>query len=257
MNKNHRKFIAISTILLITLITSGCKEAAPEEPTIDPNVIYTSAAETVAAQLTQDTVAQQPTLDPMLVHTEAAQTIEAKLTKDAPAQPVAKNTIPGQAQTAAPGQPLNTVTPIVIATLTSAPLPQAADKFELIAQEPADGTVITKEHEFDMVWTIKNTGTTTWDEEYSVVWFDFTDRIDASGTEAKQYFFREVVLPGETTNIIVDMFTSAKSGEYYSWWKIKNNLGQNFGDLDVTIIVVSPDAPPAADTATPTVTATP
>ncbi|MDZ4158238.1 MAG: hypothetical protein U1B80_00470, partial [Anaerolineaceae bacterium] len=50
-NKNRNISWVLCLVCLVSL--TACGSPAPIEPTLDPNAIYTQAAQTVAAQLTQ------------------------------------------------------------------------------------------------------------------------------------------------------------------------------------------------------------
>ncbi len=73
-----RKKIGFALLMVSILLLAACTPKADAEPTPDTNMVYTQAAQTVAAQLAaQATV--EPTLDPNLIRTEAAQTVEAEM----------------------------------------------------------------------------------------------------------------------------------------------------------------------------------
>ena len=140
------------------LLLAACTPKADAEPTPDTNMVYTQAAQTVAAQLAaQATVA--PTLDPNLIRTEAAQTVEAEMAKKATA------TQPAPLATVAP---LNTVAPLPVLSSPTAgiPLTSTGNSAEWRGQWPVDGSSITVGTDVDVQWTLKNTGTKTWTKEY-------------------------------------------------------------------------------------------
>jgi len=224
-----RKFQRIGIFILIMLITlPACSPKTAAEPTTDPNMIYTSAAITVQAQLTK-AAEGKPT---------------ATYTLQPPTETPTVEPLPMQTEPGVPGEPVQTATQASLpsATATYAP-PVAAAKYELVSQDPADGTTLAPDYKFDMIWTIKNTGTATWTEDYTVQFF-IGDRIGGTKYTINSYNFRESVEPGKTTSIIVDMMAPSSPGEYYSWWKIKDENGNNFGDLDVTLSVGGPTMTP-------------
>lgn len=131
------------------------------------------------------------------------------------------------------------------------PKSAAADKATWVANDPPDNALVTTGAKFDITWTMKNSGTTAWNTKYSIRYF--------SGNiimEHKQFDFRAAVNPGDTGNFIVDAIAPSKPGTYSVWWKMTNDLGQNFGDMSLTIKVVSPGTTAEADTATPKPTKT-
>jgi hypothetical protein len=224
-----RKTQSIGGVLLVLIATiSACSPNSAAEPTTDPNAIYTSAAVTVQAQLTK-AAEGKPT---------------ATYTMQPPTETPTLEPSPMQTDSSAPGEPVETAAQPSLPTATATYVPPvAAAKYELVSQNPADGTTLPPDYKFDMIWTIKNTGTTTWTEDYTVQFF-IGDRIAGTKYTITSYNFRESVEPGKTTNIIVDMMTASTAGEYYSWWKIKDENGNNFGDLDVTISVGGPTMTP-------------
>jgi len=215
-------FISLSFILILT----ACGGKTPVEPTADANAIYTAAAETVRAQLTQQAV-----LNPTATNTPAPTNTLAPI----PTRP-----------------PLVTQPPVSTTAPTTPPAAAAPDKNSLISQNPADDSNLPVNHGFDMIWTVENTGTTTWTKGYSLAFF-IGDRLAPSG-RPNYYTLRNEVKPGERYDLIVDMVTPSTPGTYTSWWKLKNAEGQNFGDVTITLKVV---AMAAAPTVTPTLTATP
>ncbi len=224
-------------IILSLLLLSSCKGQQSSEPTMDPDMIYTSAAITVEAQLTQAALA-----NPSATNTEMP-TPEPSATPETQNQEGAQATT-DPAQSGQPGQPVSTSTPVVLATFTASPRPPSAKaQFELLDQDPDDGSVVGPGVTFDMVWSVKNTGTETWTEMYTVEFF-LGDRIGGGRYTEGRYYFKHEVKPGETINIMVDMKTPGTAGEYYSWWKLKDDQGNNFGDVDVTLIVKLPTATP-------------
>lgn len=232
-----RKYKLGLLIILFASILAACNGQTSAEPTIDPDTIYTAAAMTVEAQLTQ--AAEQ---NPSPTFTQAPPTE----TLAPPQQPTQNAQQTEVMQTGQPGQPVATSTPLVLASFTASPPPPSAKPlYEIVDQDPDDGAVLSKSLKFDMTWTIKNTGTETWTELYTIEFF-LGDRIGGGHYTINRYNFREPVEPGETTVLIVDMMTPSTGGEYYSWWKLKDDLGNNFGDVDVTIVVSG-----GAPTATP------
>lgn len=234
MSRNKKSLLGL--LLLATVVLATACNGQSAEPTLDPDAIYTAAAMTVEAQLTQ-AAEQNPT--PTFTMVPPTETLAA------PAQEEPAVSQPAPAQETTPGQPVATSTSLVLPTFTaSPPPPSAAAKYELVEQDPDDGAVVAPDLKFDMTWTIKNTGTETWTELYTVEFF-LGDRIGGGHYTINRYYFREPVEPGASTVLIVDMKTPSQSGEYYSWWKLKDDQGANFGDVDVTIIVgAAPTASP-------------
>jgi hypothetical protein len=237
-------------ILASCLFISACGSAATQSPTVDPALIYTSAAQTVEAELTMTDVAgpATATITPFPLTTETPGVPTAILGNGAvlPTLPGPQTTDVSTTGTPAAATP--TLGQVLVPTL---PKSQAADKATWISNDPPDSALVTTDAKFDITWTMKNSGTTTWSKKYTIRYF--------SGNiimEHKQFDFRAAVNPGDTGTFIVDAIAPSKPGTYSVWWKMTNDLGQNFGDMSLTIKVVKPDTTPQEDTATPKPTKT-
>jgi len=235
-NKQLSIILAVGLVLLL----AACSGNTPAEPTLSPDAIYTAAAATVQAEL-----ATKAALNPT-----ATSTPEPLPTNTLPAVNPTAGTVPlggtpgaplssAAAPTAMVGAPTSGVAPLAsltpLPTFTLAAAAPSQLKYELVSQDPLDETIFPVSHGFDAIWTIKNTGTTTWTKEYTLVFF-IGERMNP-GSTANYYRFRKEVPPGESIDLIADMKTPSKAGTYNSWWKLKDANGQNFGDVDITIKV--------------------
>lgn len=252
LQKNIGRLIMLLSIIGLTACSSQAE--ATQQPSLEPNAIYTSAAETVQAQLTiasAMTQAVQPT--------EPQETPTPKETATLPPLPTIGGT-PALPPGATPAVPLGTIavtplapagaTPAVPSLATVTPLGGGAtvaaaktDKGELIGQIPNDGaTFYTDDTDRDISWTLKNTGTTTWTTKYYLLYsgISTSDRIDGSHKLPKIYYLPNNVKPNETVTITVDVDTTdMKAGTYRTSWNLWNDQGQwFFWDLYCTIQVV-------------------
>jgi len=82
-----------------------------------------------------------------------------------------------------------------------------------------DNTNLDPGKAFTKTWRIKNSGTCTWDEEYSLV-FALNDRMDAPDSVPLKR-----TRPGKETDIFVDMTTPTETGEYRADFQILNTEG--------------------------------
>jgi hypothetical protein len=170
------------------------------------------------------TTTPAPTVDAGLIATEAILTYQADLTRNAPPTPT--DTL----------QPSNTptITETILPTLAiSLEPPSGPDIAELIDQTPPDGAEIGVGQKFDIVWTIRNIGTTTWNKKYKYRYF--------SGTvfcELNEYYLRENVAPGQTVKLIVDAYGRPTPATYNMNWVLTNEDGVNFYPVNVTVKVV-------------------
>jgi hypothetical protein len=237
INRNWRKqfmskkFRIIASVMLagLTLSLAACN-GAKSTPTPNAEAVYTQAAQTVQAGLTQTAAvlpSNTPTDTPMPTSTVT------------PTQEVT--------QTSAVS-PTNTVAP-------TTSHPTTADKAEWISQNPADGTVVNPNQPFNMVWTVKNTGTTTWNTSYQLRYYLSEANLRFSGSDIK---FPKEVKPGETIDLTVPMRAPTSTGDYTTIWVLTNDQGVNFYTVTLTIKVAGAAATnTTAATATTTFTATP
>jgi len=243
----------IGGLLILTgfLFLTACGSAASQTPTPDPALIYTSAAQTVEAELTltEEANPATATITPFPLGSETPGMPTAILGSGAilPTLPGPQTTDVSTTMTVGP-----TTDQLVTATLIPQSNSPAADKATWISNDPPDNALVNTNAKFDIVWQMKNSGTTTWKKTYTIRYF--------SGNiimEHKSFTFKAVVNPGDTGSFIVDAIAPSKPGTYNTWWKMTNDLGQNFGDMSLTIVVVKPGETPTASKAAPTKTETP
>lgn len=170
-----------------------------------------------------------------LVETAVAQALDAKATEDAEAAAAAPQAtatlapVEEASATPAPVQPtatlIPTITPIVLAP-TTAPvggggsIPTAVPDYGCLmtVRKPADGTVMGPGSEFDIKWTVENTGTLTWYAGY-----DFRHQ---SGDNFALTTFSELpndVKPGETFSFVLDAKAPAHAGTYTTVWALESS----------------------------------
>ncbi len=178
----------ISILSMIMLVISACNlptSSATPNPN-DPNVVFTAAALTVQAQLTQVAPFNTPTLPPVQPTNTAV-------------------TIP----TAAPVIPTNP--PLV-------PPTAVCDQATFVNDVTIpDGTVTNPGAAFKKTWRLKNTGTCTW-TGYTLVLDSgeaMSPVIDPIGT----------VAPGQEVDVSVSFTAPVAPGDYKSYWRLRNQSG--------------------------------
>lgn len=215
----------IFVLVMIAGLLAGCNAAAAT-PTTDPKVIYTQVAQTVAAQITNaakltpkatftsmptETLAPSPTAKP----TNATIVALTGTAKPGTAAPTSATKLPA------------TATGIVLATAipTAGGLPAIPDKMSFIGQNVDDGSKLSPSQAITLVFTIKNIGTTTWDDKYMIRFFG------GERGGAADFNLDVTVKPGATYNVTLKMTTPAKTGSYSTLWVITNPDGRNFGSF--------------------------
>ena len=176
-------FIAMAGILVL----AACAPAAAPAPTQDPAVIQQQIQDAVAA-----TVAAQ--------EAEAAQAMAAEPTNT----PLPTQT---EAGPASPTPVLPTATPFTVVPPTVAPNSGGNGSVEVIPldydctsrdRRPYDNTYFKSNKEFDIRWTIVNTGTKPWPAGFDVKYF--------SGPQMSATTLVELpaMEPGDTYEVILD-----------------------------------------------------
>jgi hypothetical protein len=214
---------SVSVIALaITILLSACG-GAPAAPTVDANAVYTQAASTVQAQLTQTALAM-----PTATATATVQPTEQPT--DAPAADT-----PAGSDIQAPTMQITAVTltpegaqvvPSLTPVLGSAPTAGAGgqkvgDHATFAFNNPADGASFAKGQKFTMELGLINSGSVTWSEQYKMVFvggqylcYQTSVLIDAKKA------------PGEKGIFDFACYAPDKVGKYKSTWKLKNSAGQ-------------------------------
>lgn len=186
-----------------------------------------AACSTPAAPTQMPTINVEPTLN--AARTEAAATVAAAIEQ----QPAATATIaatattiptatlvpPANTPTTAP-QPANTATSVPTAKPTSAVVVTVAPiEFgcKITASSTTGDSSKAAGSDFDAKWTVKNTGTSNW--ENGTIDFKYS-----SGTKMQQsgdtFDLNTAVAAGDSVDIVVDMAAPANPGNYQTNWAV-------------------------------------
>jgi hypothetical protein len=226
------------------LFLAACGGQGAKTPTPDAALIYTSAAQTVQAELTQviDQRSPTPSITPFPDVSSTPEVPTAVFT-DGTVAP----TLPGPP----PGGTTLTVVPSINTPVATLPVGTAADKAQWVSNAPPDNATVETGAKFDAAFTMKNTGTTTWKPSYTYRYFAGTLPV-----ERRSYNFPAEVKPGDSGTFIIDIVAPDKAGPYNIWFKLTNDQGQNFGDMTLSVNVVNPaeTSTPTSEPATPTST---
>lgn len=169
------------------------------------------------------------------VATSVALTVSAADAQTQAAQPIPTNTtLPTQTESAPPSPTplIPTATPFVIVppTITAVVVsgggggPVVTSPYDCtpINNKPRDLTVFKKGNEFDIKWTIVNTGTKTIPAKHDIKYFsgtklmkDPTDTFREFGVDLK---------PGDSVTIIIDAIAPAEKGKHVMTWKVEGNM---------------------------------
>ncbi len=186
--------------------------------------------------------------------TAAIKTVEVRLTGSAvalsmtPEDTATETRVPTNTpvNTNTPRPPTNT--PVPPTAVTRCNWAQFVDDVSI-----PDGTRMAPGQSFTKTWRLKNIGTCTWTGEYSVA-FESGEAMSAPA----EVPIPEVVPPGDTIDVSVNLKAPATPGRKTGYWKLRNPAGVPFGiggnaqgTFYVQINVISATGSPTA-----TVTAT-
>lgn len=233
----HKKtyLAGIVVLLAAALALAACSSpSAPAAPTADANAVYTQAAATVAANLTQD-ASKNPTDTPTFAPpTDTPTTVNAL--------PAVTDTPSGSPNTTVTTTPLATGTQatatksssllVPTATKASGPAPVTGDKAEWVSQGPTDGSSIPVSATFNVVYVLKNTGTTTWTTQYTLRFYAGDQMSSPKDTN-----ITKVVKPGETVQIPFVMIAPSSAGKTHTIWAFSNADGVNFYYVTMDLVI--------------------
>ncbi|MGD0709164.1 MAG: NBR1-Ig-like domain-containing protein [Anaerolineaceae bacterium] len=218
-----KKIAYVVAGLMTIALLAACGSLAPATPTTDPNLLLTEVNQTVQTQLAQ-TQAARPTATPT------------------PEPTATKTPIPTQQSTTSATITLPTLSTtgisIVLPTTSATSGPDDA-QFDSDITIP-DNTTIKANHQFTKTWRVKNTGTTTWNSNYKLVYLDGIAISDVPTVLiTKEVAVPNAVAPGATVDISVSLVTPSDNGTYKYWFRLLNPEGHFFGESLYVLFVVS------------------
>lgn len=206
-----KKLIGINTLLVFSMALTACGPTVTPAPTVDVNMLFTQAAQTVVAQMTKNA----PTVTPTLAATNT---------------PLPSKTPLGGAFPTLPA--LATLPPLATSTSQAYNGP---DKALYITQSPSDYTSVKTGQVFNIIWRLRNTGTTTWTTNYVYRFYSATSKLP---TNANGYNLPSSVPPNGEVELKVVATAPTSTGTYDTRWVLTNAEGTNFSNFDLTVNVV-------------------
>ena len=191
-----KRIFLVSLVLLIGLgLLSGCNYPAPEEEGMQETAI----AQTVEASIAED---------------------------DSPGQPVSTATQTSSPDDGAAQQPTATTSgQSPTATQTTGSSQIGDDKAAFVADVTIpDYMEIETGEDITKTWRIRNSGTTTWTTGYMLE-FEKGEKLGAP----TQISLPKEVKPGELVDISVEFTVPNATGEYASYWILKNDKNERVG----------------------------
>lgn len=207
MNQSTKR-ILFSAMAAIFLLTACAPAAAPAAATQDPALVQ---------QLVEQSVAL----------TVAAQSAEAAQAQAAAAAAATNTPLPTQTEAVPPTSILPTATPFVIVPPTVAPVTSGGGgsvtvkpeyACNVIEQQPADNSTWKKNKQFDINWTLVNTGTKTWRAGLDFKYY--------SGPQMTTVKFIELpaLKPGEKYKVVLDAAAPDQAGFQVMTWSVEGNF---------------------------------
>lgn len=229
---NKKAVFYVLAMLLIPILLVGCGSRESATPTTNPDLIYTAAAQTADARLTQ-----------IFQSTPSVTPVTPSPTFDATQTAVAQTAVAVMTQVANP-----TPTSQVSATAPVAPTAagSSADKAVFVSDVTIpDGSIIAPGASFVKTWKLQNAGTSTWNTSYSLVFISG----DQMGTIVAVPLTQSVA-PGQQVELSVNMAAPTNTGKFQGFWRMKNDAGQLFSDSVYVLINVGSGSGTAAPTST-------
>ena len=196
-------------VLFFSLILVGCHLPGNATPTSQVDLLNTAAAQTIQAQQTfiaqtnqavipLSTSTPTPILEPTSEPGEPTATLESTSTTE----PTASWTV----------------------TPTSTKVVECY-RAEFVSETIPDGTDFDPGEEFTKTWTLKNSGSCDWTDEFDVV---FSEGI-AMDAPAAAELTSETIEPGESVTISLDLKAPVAAGTHRGDFKLRNDKGALFG----------------------------
>ena len=215
--KRYSPLILLLTTVLILLSACGNQTSTPDTASAD--AIYTQAAGTVGAKLTQTAA--------MIVEPSSTPTSIPMDTQSVTETPLVTNT------------PLATFTQVV-------PTLGACDNMEYVSDVTIeDGSIVSAGSSFVKTWRVKNTGECSWTTAYRLVYGWASDNwTTIKTTPPAAVYLAATVDPGQEVEISVTLTAPVEGGTYQSSFRLQNANGYNFGTILYLLFEVEGTASP-------------
>ena len=219
----NKQVSGLACLAVTILMLSACGPANKElTPTLDATLIYTQAAQTVAAQFTQTSYAKTaaaPTQTNTLVPTP---TIAVTFTPFATLPLV---TLPSGGT----NQPFSLTPPTLsLLPLQGTPTGALCDNSAYIRDVGTpDGTILKPNQQFAKGWLIQNTGTCNWVGGYHLV--RVGGNTDFGGDTFVIRLPSEVVLAGTIVEVSINLVAPKTPGTYEARYQMYNDRDIPFG----------------------------
>ena len=236
---------AVLALVIAAALITACSGGAGAEPTVDVGAINTAAVETamgqLSAQFTQ-TALVAPTATSLPTNTAFPLPTFALATAGAGSPVPASSALPTVSFNNTPTTPLPGFTALPTAggsTGPTASLGDACNNSSFVSDVTIpDGTVLPAGQNFDKVWSVKNTGSCTWDDGYALVYIGGSNpNLDPYNFELKNS--DDFVAGGATADLGLTLTTPCTPGDYEGTWRMRDDRGYYFGTYLTVIVKVT------------------
>jgi len=194
-----RSMIILSLVLIMSILLAGCNYPGRPTPTSQVDAMNTAAAQTIQAQLT------------MIAQEEQTATVSEMFTATLE-PPTDSGTATTTPENSLPGTRTSTVQ-------------VKCDQAAFVSETIPDGTDFSPGQAFTKTWTLKNSGSCTWNANYDVVFISGA----SMNAPASQALTSGSVAPGETVKISLDLKAPTAAGTHRGDFKLRNANGVIFG----------------------------
>lgn len=223
MTRPAKPFLLSLAVLVLLLSACGGKSA---NPTASVDAIYTQAAATVEARMSQTAAAY--TVTPSISDTPAVSDTPA-----ASQTPLITDT------------PAFTLTPIVIKT--QVPTGQnSCDNMIFVSDVTIpDGSTVAPGATFVKTWKVRNNGQCTWNTNYRLIFGWSSDSWAAiRNAPPSPVKLTSAVVPGAEYDLSVTLKAPVNTGSYQAAFRLQNDKGYNFGTILYVLFQVKGTATP-------------
>jgi len=199
-----------SAVLVLVLSACGAKTSTPDAASVD--AIYTQAAATVGAKLTQ--TASMFTKTP-----ESTPTSSELPTLSATQTPLITNT------------PEFTATTLLVNTQVP-PTQVSCDNMAYVDDVTIpDNSPVAPGSKFVKTWKVRNNGQCTWTTSYRLIYGWAANWPEIVQAPPGYVVLTKAVEPGAEYEVSVTLTAPVKSGVYLAAFRLQNDKGYNFGTI--------------------------
>jgi hypothetical protein len=199
-----------SAVLVLVLSACGAKTSTPDAASVD--AIYTQAAATVGAKLTQTAS--------MFTNTPQGTPTSSELpTLSATQTPLITNT------------PEFTATTLLINT-PALPTQVSCDNMAYVDDVTIpDNSPVAPGSKFVKTWKVRNNGQCTWTTNYRLIYGWAANWPEIIASPPGYVLLTKSVEPGAEYDVSVTLTAPVKSGVYLAAFRLQNDKGYNFGTI--------------------------